>query len=338
MDRLRKNQRDELLKELRREDVKKYADRIRVILLLDQGWTIRKVSEALFLDPSTIHRYRASYIEGGLERLIHDGYFGKRCLLSPEQQDLLSSHLEQSPPLASKEVIEYVLDEFGVEYSISGVTALLHRLGFSYRKPDPKPSKANPKDQAEFKRRLAIIRSKMKSNDHLYFADAAHPQMNSMPMYGWYRKGERTFLPTNASRTRANLLGLVDLDAQETIIRSFKSINENSTLSMIEILERKHQESSCVTVVTDNASYFKSNAVKERLKKSNVRFIYLPAYSPNLNPIERLWKYLQKNILYNTYHSSPEIFKKSLTNFCRGLRFRWHELESLITYSSQSFA
>ena len=82
MKRLSKKQRQELLEELSLKETRKYADRIRVILLLDQGWSLKKISEAFFLDPSTIHRYRDSYENGGLEALIYDGYIGKCCKLT----------------------------------------------------------------------------------------------------------------------------------------------------------------------------------------------------------------------------------------------------------------
>lgn len=337
MDILSKNQRQELLDELKCEDTKRFADRIRVILLLDQGWPLKRISEALFLDPSTIHRYRESYTEGGLEQLIHDGFIGKRCRLTPKELEVLGTHLSQNIYLSSKEVAVFIFVNFGIKYSVSGSTALLRRLGFSYRKPDPKPAKANPEVQKSFRKRLAIIRSKMNKDDQLYFTDAAHPQMNSMPQYGWFKKGEKNFMPVNANRFRLNLMGFINIDSQESIIRSFKTINQKCVIKMIGILEKKHPDSRRINVIADNARYYRSNLVKKRLKKSKVRIIHLPAYSPNLNPIERLWKYLHKNILYNTHHSNPKIFKIHFANLCRSLRFRWNELETLLTYECQTF-
>jgi hypothetical protein len=69
-------QKSELLKELKLEDKRKYADRFRVILLLDKGWTYSKISEALFLDEGTIANYRKRYTEGGIMSLIIDEYSG----------------------------------------------------------------------------------------------------------------------------------------------------------------------------------------------------------------------------------------------------------------------
>jgi transposase len=78
-------QKQELLKELKLEDKTKYSDRIRVILLLDKGWTYAKISEALFLDEGTIANYRRRYKEGGIEELVTDTYSGRRSKLSDKE-------------------------------------------------------------------------------------------------------------------------------------------------------------------------------------------------------------------------------------------------------------
>ena len=102
----------------------------------------KKISEAFFLNSSTIHRYRASYENSGLEVLIYDAYIGKRCKLAADDLEKLGVYLESTVFLSSNEVAAFILDEFGLSYSVSGTTALHRRLGFSYRKPDPKAQAA----------------------------------------------------------------------------------------------------------------------------------------------------------------------------------------------------
>ena len=331
---LTKSEREELISDLRREDIKKYADRIRTILLLDQGWSIERIAEALFISLSSIHRYRKSYEQGGIEQLIQDGYFGKRTSLSSDELSILEAALNKQRFLSSKEVVAFIIEEFKVEYSVSGVTKLLHRLDYSYRKPDPKPEKCCLKKQKSFLKSLKLIRSKMMKKDKIYFVDACHPQLNSMPQYGWFKRGSKKYLPISANKNRANILGAVDIDHQDTLFRTFKTINSQSVLTFIKRIESKHPEARKITLVTDNAAYFRSFKVIQKLKNSKIRIKYLPPYSPNLNPIERLWKYLQKNILYNIFHENPKQFKKELTNFIRTLRVTPHTLARNITLQS----
>ena len=87
---LNKEQRQELLDELKIERSRRYADRIRVILLLDDNKTYKNISEYLFLDDGTIANYKKRYREGGLERLIIDNYSTRRTKLDQvEERELI---------------------------------------------------------------------------------------------------------------------------------------------------------------------------------------------------------------------------------------------------------
>ena len=86
---LTKSEREELLSELRQEDNKKYADRIRTVLLLDKAWPIEQIAEVLFISIPSIHRYRKPYEEGGVKQLIQDGNFSKRTSLSSDDLSTL---------------------------------------------------------------------------------------------------------------------------------------------------------------------------------------------------------------------------------------------------------
>ena len=147
---LNPEQRAELLHELRVERHAKYSDRIKVILLLDQGKTYQSIAEHLFLDEGTIRNYRKRYIEGGIFGLVTDMHSGRRCQLSPKQLQILTIKLNESIFLDTKGVAAFINETFKVEYSISGVTALLHSLGFVYKKAKAVPGKANKEEQELF--------------------------------------------------------------------------------------------------------------------------------------------------------------------------------------------
>lgn len=334
MAKLTKNERIELEQELRREDVRKYADRIRVILLLDQGWTHEMIATALFLDKSTTHRYKKSYEEGGLEQLITDGYYGRRAMLSKDQQIELAAELTATPRLSIKEIISFVEGRFGILYTVSGLTDALHRLGFSYKKPKRIPAKADADQQELFINNLEILRENKKDDELIYFADSSHPELNSMPQYGWFPKGEPQTLLTNSGRQRHNLIGAVDIDNLQSVVRSYDTINAGSVLGLIKALEQKHHDISKIYLIVDNARYFHSVKVREYLEdNSQVKLIFLPPYSPNLNPIERLWKFMHKKVLYNKYYSSCLEFRQKITTFFRNISIYADELRTLLTYN-----
>lgn len=91
---LSKAQRKELLSELRLERSRRYADRIRVILLLDDGESPSDIARFLFMDEGSIRNYHRRYEEGGIERLVNDHYIGRKAFLTDEQQLVLMLELE----------------------------------------------------------------------------------------------------------------------------------------------------------------------------------------------------------------------------------------------------
>ena len=85
--------RAELLREHKLERNKRNADKIKVILLLDDNWTMEKIAHILFIDMSTVKNYKKKYEEVGLEYLLTDNYIGASTKLSIEQENELVVHL-----------------------------------------------------------------------------------------------------------------------------------------------------------------------------------------------------------------------------------------------------
>jgi transposase len=224
------DQRQELLSELRKEDKRKYADRFRVILLIDQGWTYAKVAEALFLDERTIANYRRRYKEDGIMGLIIDDYSGRRCHLSQKELAQLTTMLQDRICLSASEVVDIIKRKFDVDYSLSGATQLLRRLGFSYKKAKAIPGKAKKEEQELF----ILDYYRLKQEGKIYFADSTHPEHNPVISYGWIKKGEDyEVLTHNSFRHRLNINGAVDIDSLEVITRQSDRVN---SLSICELL------------------------------------------------------------------------------------------------------
>ena len=117
---------------------------------MDKGKSAIKISEYLFLDEGTVRNYKNRYRQGGLEGLLNDYHTGRSSYLSQKEQKELIVELESKVYPTIKLVISYVKEEFGVVYTIGGMTSLLHKLGFSYKKPKKVPGKAKRKEQEAF--------------------------------------------------------------------------------------------------------------------------------------------------------------------------------------------
>ncbi len=161
--------------------------------------------------------------------------------------------------------------------------------------------------------------------------DAAHPQHNPVLACGWIKRGEDREVRSNTGRRRVNINGAIDLERLEPVVRFDDTINADSTIALFEQLEQANLVATWIYVICDNARYYRSKAVKEYLKTSRIKLVFLPAYAPNLNLIERLWKFFKKKVLYNRYYESFREFRKACEEFFLNPRKYHRELRSLLT-------
>lgn len=326
-----KAQRRELLSELRLERSRKYADRIRVILLLDQGKPAKQIAEFLFMDEGSVRNYRRRYEEGGIERLVNDHYIGRKAFLTEEQQFLLMLELESKVYPTTKSVIEFIKSEFGVIYSVGGVTDLLHQLGFSYKKPKGVPGKANTEAQRKFINQYNAV----KAHGPVYFADSTHPMLNPVLSSGWIKKGEDFEVKTNSGRQRVNINGAIEIGSLDVVARSCETVDRYSMCDLLRAIRAKNPDEKRIYLVLDNAPYNRSRVVRDLAARLEIRLLYLPPYSPNLNPIERLWKFVKQKVMANSYFPDLQSFRSEIMLFMRGIRKYRKELSTLITDNFQ---
>jgi transposase len=324
------SERDSLKALHRANQDKRICDRIKAILLLDNGWSFDKVATALLLDSDTIRRYYKTYAEGGKEALLVLHYSGKLPKLNIDQIEKIKAYVKEIIPSSAKEVVKYIKDQFGVEYSESAVVLLLHRLGFVYKKPKLVPGKADPEKQEIFLEELDDLKDSLGDEDRIIYMDGVHPQHNSKPAYGWMEKGKDTVLKSNAGRERININGAIDTDTLEVSIEVDDAVNAQSTIALFKQLEEKYPAAKRIVIICDNARYYRSKLVKGYLESSRIEIKFLPPYAPNLNLIERLWRFMNKKIRDNKYYEKFIEFKTAVFEFFENIQSYRGELDSLL--------
>ena len=326
---LTKEQRMELSDKLHLERDRRYADRRRVILLLDEGEPVKRVAKYFQLHESTVRNYQARYKEGGLEALITDDYSGRSSYLSEEQKGKLSLELDSKIYPSTKRIIEYVKREFGVLYTVNGMNSLLRSLDFSYKKPKGVPGKADAEKQKAFVEKYKRI--KKKEDSLIYFADSTHPQLNPALASGWIRKGSEFEVKTNSGRERVNINGAIEINSLDVVSRSCERVNKDSMKELLRAVRAKHpKRDKKLYLVLDNAPYNRSYQLRNLAKLLEIKIVYLPPYSPNLNPIERFWKFVKNKAIGNNYFPDVKTFRKELMLFLRGVRKYKVELSTLV--------
>ena len=328
---LSKAQLAELENQHRKLRDKRQADRVKAVIALSKGWSAATIAEILLLDEKTSRNYFDRYQHGGLAALLEEGYAGADPKLTEQQLKSLDAYLEAHILPDAKAVIAHIYQQYRVRYSLSGVTELLHRLDFSYKKPTHVPGKQDPIRQQAFLGAYEHLKATKGKEDPIYFADATHPQHNSIPFYGWIKKGKDKELKANCGRQRLNINGAINLETLESTVRFYETINAQSALDLFSKLEAKHPAAKTIYVIVDNARYYRSRLLRQALKGTKIKLVFLPPYSPNLNLIERYWKFFKKKVLNNRYYKTFAEFKRACESFFRKRKKYLPELLSLLT-------
>ena len=313
------------------EHYKRSAYKINAIMLLGSSWTLEAVKNALLLDEETLRSYVKKYQDGGIPELLKVEFKGSEPQLSVAEIETLCHTLDTQIFLTTQMVIAYVKKNFGITYSQSGMRDLLHRLDYEYKKPKLVPGNPDHEGQEIFAEQYEEFMLNKPDDVEVLFMDAVHPQHNTMAAYGWIKRGEKREIPTTSGRERINLHGAMNTETLEVTVIESETVNEESTIQLLEMLENKYFLAVTIFVILDNAKYHFSGKVQEFLKKSRIKLVFLPSYSPNLNLIERLWKFFKNKVLYNSYYKTIDDFRKSCIKFFRNIDDYHDELTSLMS-------
>ena len=306
--------------------------RVTCILMFDNGRSSKSISEDLGISTATIYRYIGEYQSGGIDSLLgnhNKGYWG---MLSSLQISALRKELKEHVYTDAKSVSEWIRTTFGVSYTPQGTVDLLNRIGFTYKKTKEVPCEADADQQLRFVEELTEILSAKDEKSVVYYADGVHPTHNSRSTYAWIEKGEELEQPTVSGRDRVNINGLLNAyDVTDVISHDCKSINAQSTRELYEEALARHPEAPCIYVISDNARYYHNKELREWAEGTRIKQIFLPPYSPNLNLIERLWKFLRKKVINTEFYRTKEEFRRAVKRFFENIADFREELESLLT-------
>lgn len=306
--------------------------RVTCILMLCMGNSPSFVASCLGVDVSTVYRYRSSYLHGGVDELLenrHKGYWG---LLDSRQLCALRKELREHVYTDAKSVARWIKSTFGVEYTPQGVVDLLNRIGFTYKKTTEVPCEADACRQEAFAEELSKVLSDMPEGSVVYYADGVHPTHNSRSTYAWIEKGERLEQPTVSGRDRVNINGLLNAhDVTDVIAHDCESVNAESTKDVYQAALDKHPEAPVIYIISDNARYYHNKKLRQWVENTRIKQIFLPPYSPNLNLIERLWKFLRKMVINTGFYRTKEEFRRAIRSFFDNIGLFREELETLLT-------
>ena len=227
-----------------------------------------------------------------------------------------------------------------VKRSLKAVRNFLKiNLNLRYRKVGGIPAKADSEKQKRFlDDHLEPLLKKARKGSHvILFVDAAHFVHSAFLGFLWSAK--RIFVKTPSGRKRFNVLGAVNAITRELhYICNDTYINAETVCDLLKDIA-KNYSGKTITLVLDNARYQKCRLVTSVAIELKINLLFLPSYSPNLNLIERLWKFIKKQSLNSKYYEKFSEFQNAILQSLEKANGEWRkELRTLLTLKFQTFS
>jgi transposase len=274
--------RQEIERRRRHTHDNRIAQRLSAVLWVGDGKTQQEVAALLGVTERQVRKWLRLYRTKGLEALctlLHQGGPGK---LRAAQIERLKTEIATGHFLTAQQIADWIDEAFHIRYTPRGVRDLLHRIGVSYHKTTGFFWKANPAKQEEFINTYEQQKVEADSpKTRRYFVDACHP----VNILGAYCPDDHEYLDLRLSRD---------------------NINAQQFVNLLRLLRASHPETERFLLYLDNAKYYHAEVVQEYVARHpEFHLEFLPAYSPNLNLIERLWKFLRKKA-FTRWHKTFE--------------------------------
>jgi transposase len=305
-------QRQNLLARHRRERDRRVADRIKAVILYDDGWSTEEIAHALLLSDEAVRQHIKDYAD---KQKLKPENGGSEPQLDAKQTKFLVAHLHNKTYVHVKDICDFVWKKWRITYSVSGMTAWLKRNGFSYHKPAAVPAKADKAAQERFIATYEELKKTLPDNEKIFFMDSVHPTHQTRLAYGWIRKGYRKELPTTSGQKRMNIMGALDLEDMSLITTEFATIDGDAVIVFFKNLEARLKSTTAIHVICDCARYHTCPAVMDYVKTSRIKLHHLPPYSPNLNAIEPCWKIMHEHVSDNRYYPTFKQFTEAILQF-----------------------
>jgi transposase len=291
---------------------------------------------------SGLHRHSVRhwvrvYQAGRFESLCQYNYGTNKSELESYSDSILKQFTER-PPMNANEAKIRIEELTGISRSPSQVRAFMKRYGLRYIKTGHIPAKADVEKQQQWVKTTLepAIKDAHNGECHLLFMDAAHFILQPFICALWCVT--RLFIKASAGRNRINVLGAVNAITKEVITLSNTTYISAETIVCFLKRLKEHYGDLPLKIVLDNARYQHCKLVEEEANAMGITLLFLPSYSPNLNVIERLWKFTKKTILYAKYYESPVKFHHAIIDFFQTVNQKYNtDLENLLTLKFQFF-
>jgi transposase len=315
----------------------RFRRRLLAVKMHDLGVPHSKIAGVLDVSDDTVTNYLKLYRDEGIQGLLEDRSYKPASSVESFLQEISASFVA-SPVATASEGGARIEELTGIKLSDSQVGRIMRRLGMRYQKSAAVPGKCDPQMQFDFLNEELLPRLEEAKNGErrVFFVDAAHFVMGAFLGMVW--AFARVFVRTGSGRQRYNVLGAVETRDHDFVsVRTTGTVNAETICELIAKIDAAYPGEE-VTLVMDNARYQRNRIVAEIAESVGIELLFLPAYSPNLNLIERVWRLVKAKCLRNRYHETFTGFVGAIDEFLDSLSSEnRHHLKSLVTENFQLF-
>ena len=315
----------------------RFGRRLMAVRMHGLGAPSSMIAGVLRISDDTVTNYLKLYRDEGLVGLVENRYHRPASSVEPFIEAITAS-FAAAPVATASEGGARIEELTGIKLSDSQVGRIMRRLGMKYQKSAAVPGKCDPQRQFDFlnEELLPRLEEARKGKRRVFFVDAAHFVMGAFLGMIW--AFARVFVRTGSGRQRYSVLGAVETRDHDFIsVRTTGSVNAESLCALISKIDLAYPGEE-ITLVMDNARYQRNRKVTEVAESVGIELLYLPAYSPNLNLIERVWRLVKGKCLRNRYHETFTTFVGAIDEFINSLNGKnRHLLKSLVTENFQLF-
>ncbi len=208
-------------------------------------------------------------------------------------------------------------ERFGITCCRETIRAALHRLDLSWKKAKKLLGRADPARRQAFIEQLQSVLADAQRERHLLvYLDEAHIHQDADLGYGWAERGQRLWVTSSSPglSAKVSFYGLYLYNEGAVRLWPYPRANGGHTIEVLRRLRAEHPERALI-VLWDGASYHRAGAVREAAAALGIKLMPLPGYSPDLMPVEALWRWLREDVTYHHCHASRDDLVRRVAAF-----------------------
>jgi transposase len=318
--------------------------KMEVLWLKHHGFTHEEIATLADLSRRSVQRHLDEFLPGGLDEIRRNRHAGKTSDLAAYQQPL-EDYFKEHPPRSLREAQQVIQQRTGIRRGLTQVRHFLHRLNLKPRKmaslpiPPKKTLAEHVTEQGRFleEELQPALQEARAGRRKVFFVDASHFVYATLLGYVWC--AARWSVRAASGRKRFNVLGAIDAVTHEMIrVSNHSYINALSVCDLLRAVAATAVPGVPITLILDNARYQKCELVRSLAQQLGIELLYLPSYSPNLNLIERVWKFVKKECLRSKYHDNYDSFTAAIEQCLNDLGTKHKAaMQTLLTHQFQTF-